>query len=142
MSQDAVMMTKKMLMDHEGYSAYPYLCPTKYITIGYGRNLETTGITKGEAMRLLVNDIEYHAKFLYENFDFFYGLCPARQSVLVNMCYNLGRRGFMKFKRMLAALSRSDFDYAAKEMLDSKWARQVKHRAKQLAHIMRTGEAP
>ena len=41
---------------------------------------------------------------------------------------------------MLAALEAGDYKTAAKEMLDSVWARQVKSRAKKLAQIMETGE--
>ena len=35
----------------------------------------------------------------------------------------------MKFKKMKAALERGDFEAAAAEMLDSRWARQTPNRA-------------
>ena len=41
---------------------------------------------------------------------------------------------------MLAAVEEGDYKKAAKEMLDSKWAFQVKGRAVELAKIMETGE--
>jgi lysozyme len=40
---------------------------------------------------------------------------------------------------MLAACQKGEWDKAANEMLDSKWASQVKQRAKTLAEIMRKG---
>ena len=41
---------------------------------------------------------------------------------------------------MWAAVYDNDFETAAKEMLDSRWARQVKGRSTRLAHAMATGE--
>ena len=39
----------------------------------------------------------------------------------------------------MAALEQYDYDSAAKEMLDSKWAKQVKTRAIRLAYSMKHG---
>jgi lysozyme len=41
---------------------------------------------------------------------------------------------------MWAAVHEKQFDIAAKEMLDSRWARQVKSRSTKLAHAMHHGE--
>ena len=67
-------------------------------------------------------------------------LGDVRREVLVNMSFNLGYprlSGFVKFQQ---ALLEGDYETAADEMLDSKWARDdVPNRAKRLARIMRTG---
>ena len=55
------------------------------------------------------------------------------------MAFNLGFFGLMKFRMMRGAISSGDFELAAREMLDSKWARQEGGRAKELAEQMRTG---
>ena len=52
------------------------------------------------------------------------------------MYFNLGNRLF-KFKNMLAALHMKDFDEVAVQMLDSKWAQQVKGRSHELAEMMK-----
>ena len=49
-------------------------------------------------------------------------------------------KSLKKFKKMWAAVYDNDFATAAKEMLDSRWARQVKGRSTRLAHAMATGE--
>ena len=67
-------------------------------------------------------------------------LSPERQAVLVNMAFNLGIAGLLAFKRMLAACERGEYAAAAREMLDSVWAKQVGARAVRLAEQMRTGE--
>lgn len=58
------------------------------------------------------------------------------QRVLVNMAFNLGYNRLAGFKKMLEAVNNEDYATAANEMLDSKWARQVHHRATELADIM------
>jgi len=46
------------LKKHEGFRSKVYKCPAGYLTIGYGRNLETNGLTKEEAEYLLQKDVE------------------------------------------------------------------------------------
>jgi lysozyme len=59
---------------------------------------------------------------------------PAElQEVLVNMMFNLGRRGLGKFKKFINHLENHHWPLAALEMLDSRWARQVGNRAIRLS---------
>ena len=55
-----------------------------------------------------------------------------KQRVMVNMCFNLGYPRLSKFKKFLAAMEVHDFETAAIEMMDSKWANQVGLRAERL----------
>jgi lysozyme len=57
------------------------------------------------------------------------------------MCFNLGYPRFSGFKRFLAAMGTSQWDTAAEEMMDSKWATQVGDRAERLKQMVLTGEA-
>ena len=66
-------------------------------------------------------------------------LNEARQYVLISMMFNLGAGRLMGFKKMLLALNNGAYSVAAAEMLDSRWAGQVKSRAQKLAKIMKTG---
>ena len=127
---------KKQLMDHEGYGPKVYEDTVGILTIGYGRNLEGKGITEAEAEYLLVNDIREVENELRERLPFFENLSSIRQEILISMGYNLGINGLLKFKKMLAALENYDYELAADEMLDSKWATQVKGRARDLAQLM------
>lgn len=91
-------------------------------TIGIGRNLAGKGITEKEAKELLYNDIEYFYKKL-RKIHTFNTLDELRQRVILNMAFNMGVERLKRFKRMWAALGRSDYNEAAFEMLDSKWHR-------------------
>lgn len=45
--------------------------------------------------------------------------------VLVNMRFNLGREGLLGFKKMFLALKQKNVKWAADEMIDSKWHRDL-----------------
>ena len=55
------------------------------------------------------------------------------KQVVVNMCFNLGEPRLSQFKKFIAAINEKDWDEAAHQMMDSKWANQVGERAKRLA---------
>lgn len=124
---------------YEGLSYLPYKCPTGHLTIGYGHNLEH-GISLEAAELLLRQDLEIAEKQVKNVFAWWPKLTEARFYVLVDMCYNVGISRLVGFKKMLAAVEAGDYQTAAKEMLDSRWADQVGRRARELAKIMKTGE--
>lgn len=130
------------LMIHEGVELKPYKDTLGILTIGIGRNLEDRGISEDEARYLCLNDIEIVERELHSNFAVIDRLDPARQLVISDMAFNLGIPRLRGFGKMWQALDDGDFEQAAVEMLDSKWARQVGQRAQRLAETMRTGEYP
>ncbi len=126
------------LKQHEGLSLKPYTCPAGKLTIGFGHNLDE-GITLTQAYALLDDDIKTCERELDKNFPGWRGHDDARQNVLLEMQFNLGAPRFSKFFKMWAALDRRDYDEAAHQMLESKWAEQVGQRAQTLARQMREG---
>lgn len=132
---------KVQLVKHEGLRLKPYHCTAGKLTIGVGRNLDDKGITEAEAAALLDNDINEVWKECSSRLAAFgFGaLDDARQHVLLDMAFNLGVPGLLRFKKMLDAIGRRDFDAAAREMLESQWARQVGDRAVELAQMMKDG---
>jgi lysozyme len=130
---------REQLERHEGLRLKPYKDTVGKLTIGIGRNLDDKGISREEAFTLLDNDIAEVVRQL-EQVDEYQALDEIRQTVLANLCFNVGFKGIIGFKRMWRALAKRDYAAAAAEMLDSKWAKQVGRRATELAEIMRTGE--
>jgi lysozyme len=130
------------LIIHEGVELKPYKDTLGILTIGIGRNLEDRGISEDEARYLCLNDIEIVERELASNFAIVDGLDPARQLVIADMAFNLGVPRLRGFAKMWLAIEQGDYNAAAEEMLDSKWARQVGQRAQRLAETMRTGEYP
>lgn len=131
-------MLKDQLMQHEGFNRRPYKDSLGNLTIGYGRLLGS--ISHAEALYMLDNDI-FTAKYAV-NVDYPWAqeMDKARYEALINMMFNLGPFKLATFKRMLAALEAGNFQEAADEALDSRWAQQVGNRAEELARQFRTGE--
>ena len=128
------------LKRHEGVRLDLYKCTAGANKIGYGRNLDANGISQDEADLMLNNDIEKFKKAVRENIDFFGKLNKARQWVLINMAFNMGIQGLLKFKNTMAAIENGNYKGAADQMLLSKWAAQVKSRAVELSKQMETGK--
>ena len=140
MEQTLLTQVKEQLIRHEGLRLKLYCCTAGKLTIGVGRNLDDCGISKSEAMVLLDNDILRCEAELIEHLPAVYtGLNDNRKAVLVNMCFNLGISGLIRFKNTLAFISAGDFERAANNMLASKWAKQVGIRAIELSELMRKG---
>jgi lysozyme len=129
------------LIKHEGMRLLPYHCTAGKLTIGVGRNLEESGISRDEAVLLLRNDIERFATALDKRFPWFRSLSEIRQRALIDMSF-MGMGKVLEFKRMLAALEAFDYATAAAEMLASKWASQVGTRARTLATLLRDDRDP
>ena len=123
----------------EGFVPIPYRCTSGKLSIGYGTNIQD-GITREEALLLMRHRLGKVVSALESRLPFWAKLTGERRRVLANMGYQLGIAGLMGFKRMLAELERGDYETAAREMLDSKWAkRDTPARAGRMAERMRRG---
>ena len=132
----------QMISRHEGLRLDLYKCPADKWTIGYGRNLEDNGIREDEALLMLNNDIDQVLHECRRAFSWFDRLDNTRQDVVLDMVFNLGVTRFLGFKKMISALSEGDYITASEEMMDSRWAKQVKSRAETLRQMMVTGDYP
>lgn len=143
------------LIIHEGLRLQPYFCKKGKLTIGVGRCLDTNplspeeervvgdwkhGITKNAAIYLLRNDIKNIYRTLKKRLNFFETLDAERQYALIDMAFNLGVSGLLRFKKMLSAMQNCNFDQAATECLNSQYATTVGVRAERIARTIKTGE--
>ena len=149
------------LIAHEGLRLQVYQDTLGIDTIGIGRNLEdrgitkeelewmdipnmaivhTEGITEADAMYLAQNDVQIVEEELLRAHPCVEDLDAVRQLVVMDMAFNMGVPRLRKFKKMWNAIHENKFDVAAKEMLDSRWAIQVKSRAVKLSNAMHNGE--
>lgn len=136
----ATEIAQQQLKIDEGLRLKPYYCTAGALTIGYGRNLDAVGITEAEADIMLRADVEVAERAAEALVgDAWSSLSPTRQAVVINMAFNLGQTRLAAFKNFMAALRAADYDTAADEMLDSRWARQVGDRATRLSEVMRSG---
>jgi len=130
----------KTLKRHEGYRKHPYVDSVGVLSVGIGRNLKDVGISELEAETLLMHDIEIATEDAMKIFDDFTEIDSVRQEVIVNMIFNLGAERFSGFRKTIQYIKEKDYENASREMLNSKWAKQVGPRAMELSEMMRSGE--
>ena len=130
----------EQLKDFEGLELKPYRCTSDKLTIGLGRNLEDNGITEEEAYYLAENDIENLMDELDRNIPWWTELNNPRKRALLNMAYNVGTPTLMKFQKTLSLLESGQYEEASKEVLNSRWARQVGRRADFISNVFLTGD--
>ncbi len=128
------------LLRDEGFKQYPYRDIVGKLSIGIGRNLDDVGVTWDEAYFLLQSDIKAHSTQLSITFPWTDALDDIRKAALINMAFNLGIQGLAEFRSALARLQAKDYEGAAGQFLDSKWAEEVGARAQRLAKQIETGE--
>lgn len=130
---------EQMLMQDEGFSSIPY-ADNGNTSIGYGRNLTTNGISRGEALYLMQNDLDNIELGLKLRFPISQDLDRVRYYVVVTMAYTMGLNNLAEFKDMWTALEQRQYDRAALAMYMSQWCNQVKqNRCSKLATMMDTG---
>lgn len=149
------------LVEHEGLVLTVYKDTLGIDTIGIGRNLKDRGISKEEldymdipnmdviyehgiteadARYLALNDIAIVENELCRVHTCVENLDSVRQLILMDMAFNMGVPRLCKFVKMWNAIHEENFEAASREMLDSRWARQVGRRAKILSDAMASGE--
>ena len=124
------------IVQHEGFRARPYPDPIHgwaRATFGHG----LTYIEEDESLDIVRRRVERIDRQLRQLVDGYAALPQTARDVLVEMAYQMGVGGVLRFRKMLDALEAGDFEHAADEMLDSRWARQTPKRAQELADKMR-----
>tara|TARA_R110000823_G_scaffold4918_13_gene19667 strand:- start:3449 stop:3862 length:414 start_codon:yes stop_codon:yes gene_type:complete len=115
----------------EGYRAHAYHDHLGVLTIGYGRNIDASGlgISKEEARILLENDVRRTEIEVEVALPWSVTLQTAQRETLIELSFQMGTPRLLGFKKMLAALKAGDNETAAAELMDSKYASQTPDRA-------------
>lgn len=133
---------REMLKRHEGVKSHAYRCTAGKITVGVGRNIDSDGglgLSHDEIDYLLDNDIVRCIQELNGVFPWFNHLDTVRSDAIVDICFNLGLPRLMLFQKAIRAMKEGDYEKAADEFYDSKWAKQVGNRAIEVCEMIRTG---
>jgi len=133
--------TAELIRRHEGCRLDVYKDSRGVLTVGYGHALHEGSMISFVAANKIFSDDFRQAWKQFDALDL-PEMSGIRSAVCISMIFNLGVRGFLGFKKMIAAMRAGDWDAAAKEMLDSKWANQVGYRAHELSKMMRTDNPP
>ena len=165
MENENLTKFKEQWKRHEGFRATPYKDTKGVVTVGYGHNLNIWPLpsnlyplSEEAASAIFEEDRKLTEVFIDGVVP---GLLdikvaePVRYFALMNVGMNIGANKLAKFHKMLDAIAVKDWETAAKELLDSKYARDVGDyapgsikakrwgrvgRAWELAEQLRTGE--
>ena len=126
----------KEIKKHEGFRSKVYKCTEGYDTIGYGFAIKDLEMDEDVAELILMKKIKKLLERIIKTFSWFKDSPKEIQYVVTNMCYQLGLKGFSKFKKTIYLLETEQYDEASVEMLDSLWAKQTPNRAKELSEVV------
>ena len=121
---------------HEGFEPKVYKCTEDYDTIGYGFAIKDLYLDEDIAELILMRKIQKLLERIIAAFSWFENSPKEVKFVVTNMCYQLGLRGFSKFKQTIYYLETEQYEEASLEMLDSLWAKQTPNRAKELSELI------
>ena len=137
-----IQQLREQLKIDEGVKYEIYLDHLGYPTFGIGHLIVEadeehgkpvgTPITEERVNAVFDSDVAIYiseAKKVFPNLE---TLPSEAQEVIVNMTFNMGAPRLSKFKKFIAGVNAGDWNTAAVEMMDSRWARQVGNRAVRL----------
>lgn len=132
-----------LVKDHENEILKPYLDTAKppKVTIGVGRNLSDKGIRPDESALMFKNDIA-EAIENAKQYPWYAMLSDVRQAAVTDLIFNLGPTRFRAFTHFLAAMSARNYAWAADELMDSAWYRQVARRGPRIVSMIRNDRWP
>lgn len=143
LDQDKQKLVAQLKVD-EGFVGHAYQDSLGYWTIGYGRLVDANKggkITVDEGTYLLCNDVASKETEL-QAYDWYTSQDSVRQAALLNMAFNLGVPGLLKFPIFLGHMQAHEYELAAQALEPTKWHKQVGVRADRVIALIRTGQWP
>jgi lysozyme len=133
---------KSQLREDEGVVPYAYKDSLGYLTIGVGRLIDKDKggrLSEDEIDYLLNNDINKKYNELISKLPWIKDLDEVRQGALLNMSFQMGVEGLLKFKNSLLLIQMKQYQKAASNLMMSLWAKQTPNRAKRVSKQIETG---
>ena len=137
-----IQQLREQLKIDEGVKYEIYLDHLGYPTFGIGHLIVEadeehgkpvgTPITEERVNAVFDSDVAIYISEAKKVFPNLTELPSEAQEVIVNMTFNMGAPRLSKFKKFIAGVNAGDWNTAAVEMMDSRWAKQVGARAERL----------
>ena len=138
------MSLEERIMEHEGFVPKIYKDTRGLATIGYGHLVKPSDIfeegkeyPEEELYELFLKDLQEAKEGAHTLIGHIEDLHRNAWECVVEMIYQLGATGVMKFSKMLLALEEKNYHEAHLQMLDSLWRKQTQKRCEHLSSIMK-----
>ena len=129
---------KERIKSNEGFSSKPYKDQLGYLTIGYGHLIlpnENILLKKQIHKKELEEIFEKDFKKALSNFNNTFKsftLKEKESELLIEMIFQLGIKGCLKFKNLIKNIKKSNKHLVCFDMMDSLWYKQTPNRVKNL----------
>lgn len=140
---------KNSIKHSEGLYLQPYLDPpgntNNQYSVGYGHLIKKgeeelmNGVTKEQAEQIFDKDFNEHTTATAKNFHGFDKLDSARKAVVLDMGFNMGPSWETVLTDAAKAIQEQRWQDAYKEILNTKYAKQVGPRAQRNANVIVSG---
>ncbi len=135
---------KKQLKDDEGVRLVVYKDTRGFLTVGVGHRVTPADmlrvgqkISQARADRLFAFDLDRTIVDCARELEGWVGFPGDIQEILINLAFNLGIVGLLKFERTLSYLRSKAYHDAADALVASRWYRQVGNRSKRIVARLR-----
>ncbi|WQZ70701.1 lysozyme [Helicobacter pylori] len=123
-----ILAASFLIVDSERFSPSVYTDKTGHPTIGYGYNLsvysyEGKRITK--AYGLLTDILKENYKAIL-SYGWYKNLDAMKRMVILDLSYNLGLNGLLKFKQFIKVIEDKNYALAVERLQKSPYFNQVK----------------
>lgn len=108
-------------------------------TIGIGWNVSATPLSLPRARIVLGWQLGDIADVLHQREPWVLGLSDARQRAILELAFALGEGGLEQFDTFLSLMRAGNFDAAATDLANTKWAAQVGKRVVRICQQIRVG---
>ena len=122
------------IKQHEGYRSKVYDDSLGIPTIGYGFAIKDLELDRDICDIILERKVKDLKDRVSNKFSWYKYMPQEIKDIVLEMCYQLGVYGFSCFKKTIAYLQDKQWEEASVEMLDSRWAEQTPHRARELSN--------
>ena len=133
---------KRLAVLNEGYRTHPYTDTVGKLTIGVGWNLSDNGLPEYVIDWLLHYALSNSRKELLSHYPWMLRLDPVRFAACQDLCFQMGFPVFNTFRRFRMHMEEDDYLTAGRDLMESKWFRQVGKRGPRMVKMIVTGEWP
>lgn len=135
---------RDLIAHDEGKVLKVYKDSLGYLTVGIGHKVTSADglylndiISEERCNKLFDKDFKSAVSGCEQNIKEFKTFPDRVKYILVNMSFNMGIYGVLKFKNFIASIIKKDYIKAEKDLINSIWYKQVTNRAKRLIQLLK-----
>lgn len=131
---------KEKIEFEEGKKYKMYICPAGHRTIGIGHNLDAVPISEHAVDVIFRDDLARVEREIDKHFSWWRTHPEAIQIFMLDFVFNVGIGTALDFKNTMGLIRKKRYREASHSLMKSRYARQVRNRAKRNASLILSAE--